>query len=547
MAQEFPKQIVKIFIRDITTTRLKEMVSKMPPTRSLSFSSLLLPKTPLGFFSRRGSNTNTIGSITSNTNASTSNVATMSSTDEDYDNDNDEDEDDDDENIDTNNNDKTFESGINSDVREFNLERPRYHIHGGPMSPRLDPSGPLTPPTMSLSTTPTSSAPSSPHLQPKKITATVKAAFTSPFRRASPSNKQTAVNGWNSLKKRGESMSPASPLSEGAGPMAGYPFPKVGSATSSSVSLMSVHQQRARRNGGGYDEEDYGLNSTLSYNSTASSNQAQPTGGADVFDDQDHQHVMLQQQQQQQQRTRQRTFSFTSITHSPSRSPKIPFRRTTGFFAHQETHPLEMTMTATSPFDGPMDDNNNNVGGAGVGGQGQGQGRVTEPQSTSPSLSPSSPSSPLATTPTSFTANPKNPLEVWQERIQQCRLRLPKGVLTLFESAEELKQCEVVQDVFRKFGDGSSSVAYGEHVDSGLASEGQSEFLAEASMSMSVRTTSSATTTTTTTATSSSFMSNQESFSMSRMSFKSVSVSSQTNNNHTMPDVGGILKSVVAN
>ncbi|KAG9073160.1 hypothetical protein KI688_000947 [Linnemannia hyalina] len=527
MAQEFPGQIVKIFIRDITTARLKEMVSKMPPTRSLSFSSLLLPKTPLGFFGRRGSNTNTIGSITSNTNASTSNVATMSSTDEDYDND----EDDNDEDIDSNNtlyhnnNDTTVESGIRSDLDEFKLGRPRYHLHGGPMSPGLDPSRPLTPPTMSLSTTPTSSTASSPRLQPKQITATVKAVFTSPFRRASPNNKQTAVNGWNALKKRGGSMSPASPLSEGAGPMAGYPFPQVGSATSSSVSSMSGHQQRARRNGGGYDEEDYGLNSALSYNSAASSNQAHLTGGADVFDDQDHQHVMLQQQQQQQQRTRQRTFSFTPITNSPPRSPKIPIRRTTEFFTRQEYHPLGMAMTATSPFDGPMDDNNNNISSAGVGGQGQ--GRVAEPQSSSPSLSPSSPSSPVATTPTSFIANIKNPLEVWQERIQQCRLRLPKGVLTLFESAEELKQCEVVQDVFRKFGGGSSSVADDEHVDGDFASEGQSEFLAEASRSMSVRTTSLTTaTTTTTTAMSSSFMSNQESFSMSTMSFKSVSVSS---------------------
>ncbi|KAF9550091.1 hypothetical protein EC957_001577 [Mortierella hygrophila] len=528
MAQEFPGQIVKIFIRDITTSRLKEIVSKMPPTRSLSFSSLLLPKTPLGFFGRRGSNTN----------ASTSNVATTSSTDEDYDND----EDDNDEDIDSNN---TLKSGIRGDLGEFKLERPRYHLHGGPMSPGLDPSRPLTPPAVSLSTTPTSSAASSPRLQPKQITATVKAVFTSPFRRASPNNKQTAVNDWNALKKRGGGMSPASPLSEGAGPMAGYPFPKVGSATSSSVSSMSGHQQRARRNGGGYDEEDYGLNSTLSYNSAASSNQAHLTGGADVFDDQDHQHVMLQQQQQQQQRTRQRTLSFTSITNSPPRSPKIPIRRTTEFFTRQEHHPLEMAMTATSPFDGPMG-GNNNIGGTGVGGQRQ--GRVAEPQSSSPSLSPSSPSSPVATTPTSFTTNTKNPLEVWQDRIQQCRLRLPKGVLTLFESAEELKQCEVVQDVFRKFGGGSSSEADDEHVDGDLASEGQSEFLTEASMSMSVRTTSSTTaTTTTTTAMSSSFKSNQESFSMSTMSFKSVSVSSQTNNNHTLPDVGRILKGVVAN
>lgn len=455
MALEFPGQIVKIFIRDITTARLKEMVSKMPPTRSLSFSSLLLPKTPLGFFSRRGSNTNTIGSVTSNTNASTSNVTTMSSTDDDYDNDNDEYDDDEDidhSNTTNTNNDDTFESGIRSGLGEFKLERPRYPHHGGPMSPNLDSSGPLTPPIMSLSTTPTSSTTSSPRLQPKQITATVKTVFSSPFRRASPNNtssnnKQVAVNGWNALRKCGGSMSPASPLSEGAGPMTGYPFPKVGSATSSSVSSLNGHQQpqqyrRSRRNVGAYDDEDYGRNSTLSYNSLASCNQVQH---ADIFDGQEHQHIMLQQQQ-----TRQRTLSFTPITNSPPCSPKIPIRRTTGFFARQESHPLEMAMSAASPLNGPLD--NNNVGDAEVGGQ----GKIVEPQSTSPSLSPSSPSSPVATTPTSFT-NPKNPLEVWQERIQQCHRRLPKGMLTLFDSAKQLEQCKIVQEVFKKFGGGSSS------------------------------------------------------------------------------------------
>ncbi|KAF8947953.1 hypothetical protein BGZ47_007221 [Haplosporangium gracile] len=535
MALEFPGQIVKIFIRDITTTRLREMISKVPPTRSLSFSSLLLPKTPLEFFSRRGSNTNTIGSITRNTNASTSNVATMSSTDEDYDNDNDEDDDEKDidnsNTVNNNNNDETFEFGIRSDLGEFKLERPRYPLHGGPMSPQLDPSGPLTPPTMPLSTTPTSFTASSPRLQPKQITAAVKAVFASPFRRASPNNKQTAVNGWNALRKRGGSMSPASPLSEEVCPIAGYPFPKVGSTASSSVSSMSG-QQRSRRNGGAYDEEDYGQNSALSYNSTASSNQAQHAGGTDIFDDQDHQHVMLQQQHQQQ-RTRQRTFSFTSITNSPPRSSKIPIRRATGFFARQEPHPLEMAMTASSPFDGPLNDNSN-IGGAEVGRQGQ--RRVVESQSTSPSLSPSSPSSPVTITSTSFTTNLKNPLEVWQERIQQCRRRLPKGMLTLFESAEEMEQCEIVQDVFKKYGNGSSSsssseandekgVDHRQHVDGGVASDIRSEFFAQASTSMSMKTTTSTTTTTATTATSSSFKPSQESFSVLTTSVKIISVS----------------------
>jgi hypothetical protein len=560
MALEFPGQIVKIFIRDITTARLKEMVSKIPPTRSLSFSSLLLPKTPLGFFSRRGSNTNTIGSVTSNANASTSNVATMSSTDDDYDNDND--EDDDDEDIDHSNNNNTIddacESGIRHDLGEFALERPRYPHHGGPMSPRMDPSGPLTPPTMSLSTTPTSSTASSPRLQPKQITATVKAVFGSPFRRSSPNNTSgnnnlNAVNGWNALRKRGGSMSPASPLSEGVNPMTGYPFPKVSSATSSSISSSSEHQQRqqhqrSRRSGGAYDDEDYGLNSNLLYSYPASPSQAQHV---DIFDGQDHQHVMLQQQQQQQQRTRQRTLSFTPITNSPPRSPKIPIRRTIGFFARQEPHPLEIAMSATSPLDGPLD--NKNVNGTEVGGQ----GGAVEPQSTSPSLSPSSPSSPVATTPTSFT-NPKNPLEVWQERIQQCHRRLPKGVLTLFESAEQLEQCKIVQDVFKKYGGESSSNDQDQgrmktqakdgkgidhrHGDGDVSTDAQSEFLVKASLNTGKFT--STTTTTTTTATSSSFSSNQDSFSVMTTRVKSVSVSPRITSDH---DVGGILRSVVAN
>lgn len=336
--------------------------------------------------------------------------------------------------------------------------------------------------------------------------------------------------------------------------MTGYPFPKVGSATSSSVSSSSGHQQpqqyrRSRRNGGAYDDEDYGQNSTLSYNSPASSNQVQH---ADIFDGHDHQHVMLQQQQQQQQ-ARQRTLSFTPITdsHYPPCSSKIPIRRTTGFFARQESHPLEMAMSATSPLNGPLD--RKNVGDTEVGGQ----GRTVEPRSTSPSLLPSSPSSPIATAPTSFT-NPKNPLEVWQERIQQCHRRLPKGMLTLFDSAEQLEQCKIVQEVFKKFGGGSSSndqdqeqwkteakdgkgVEY-RHIGGNIATDARPEFSADASMNM--RTSTSATTTTTTTAMPSSFTSTQDPFSVMTTRVKSISVSSQTTSSR---DVGGILRSVVAN
>ncbi|KAF9082724.1 hypothetical protein BGX23_012128 [Mortierella sp. AD031] len=548
MALEFPGQIVKIFIRDITTARLKEMVSKMPPSRSLSFSSLLMPKTPLGFFSRRGSNANTIGSVTSNPNASSTNVATMSSTDDDYDNDDNEDDDDND--LDGNNHDETFDSGISGGLNDIRLDRPRYPHFGGSMSPKLDPSGPFTPPAMSLSTTPTSSTASSPRLQPKQITATVKAVFGSTFRRASPNNnntnKQAAMSGWSALRKRTGSMSPASPLSEGVTPITGYPFPKVGSATSSSVSSLSG-QQKSRRNGDAQDEEDYGQHSTLSLNSYTSSNLAQNAdkithGANDIFDDQDHQHVMLQQQQQQQQRRpRQRTntFSFMPFANSPPRSPKIPIRgeRIIGFSPRPEPHPLETALSAkngssstamspssTSPVDGQQNVDSGK-------GEGRHAERVEEPHSTSPSLSQSSPSSPVAT-PSSFSSNSKNPLEVWLERIQQCRRRLPKGMLTLFESAEELEQCEIVQEVFRKYGGSSTHDqdhrrSQHEHIG-GISFESRSAFSAEASMN-----TGTTRTTTSSSSSPSSLRSCRNSISTLTTTIASVSVSSRTTGDYT--------------
>ncbi|KAI1317526.1 hypothetical protein EDD11_008333 [Mortierella claussenii] len=65
MAMEFPDQIFKIFIRDITTARLHEMVAKAmhaPPTRTRSFTSII-PKAPInavttgiGLFTKQNEN-----------------------------------------------------------------------------------------------------------------------------------------------------------------------------------------------------------------------------------------------------------------------------------------------------------------------------------------------------------------------------------------------------------------------------------------------------------------------------------------------------------
>ncbi|KAG0344019.1 hypothetical protein BG004_004826 [Podila humilis] len=63
VALAHPNQVFKIFIRDISTARLKEEALKMPPPKASSFTSML-PKAPItavttgfGFFSRQGNQT----------------------------------------------------------------------------------------------------------------------------------------------------------------------------------------------------------------------------------------------------------------------------------------------------------------------------------------------------------------------------------------------------------------------------------------------------------------------------------------------------------
>ncbi|KAG0238324.1 hypothetical protein BGW42_005557 [Actinomortierella wolfii] len=46
---------------------------------------------------------------------------------------------------------------------------------------------------------------------------------------------------------------------------------------------------------------------------------------------------------------------------------------------------------------------------------------------------------------------PKNPLEVWLERVEACRRQLPEGMLTFFESSEALEQDPLVQQLLDDF------------------------------------------------------------------------------------------------
>ncbi|KAF9432381.1 hypothetical protein BGZ76_010891 [Entomortierella beljakovae] len=83
----------------------------------------------------------------------------------------------------------------------------------------------------------------------------------------------------------------------------------------------------------------------------------------------------------------------------------------------------------------------------------------------SSSVSSNSPTSPVSDSPSPFSASPsanasfsiiKSPADSWNDRVIQCKKRLPEGVLlSVFESAEELEQCPVVQERFARYNNNS--------------------------------------------------------------------------------------------
>ncbi|KAG0262264.1 hypothetical protein BG011_000170 [Mortierella polycephala] len=490
MALEFPDQILRIFIRDITTARLREMVSKMPPTRGRSFSSLLLPKVPItaavsGLFSHRGSQSNTCHSSTLQYNASSTHLyspVSSSNLDHEYDGQHEGNEEDNDDDGDSTEDKEDIgrppltslskgkieeqervtvtPTGYSQHLQSGSLEH-----HDGPMTPKLESNRPMNMAPLAISSA-ASSLSTSPNSSPQSrpIAANIRAMthsiFGSTFKR-SPSNGfnlsagKKSSHGWNSIRRRAESMSPAaSPLSEtvtaaDAG-LNGYPFPIVGSKASSSA--VSLNKEEEQRSGSIYGDMN---------------------GHKDIFEGVEHQHVVLQyqhsqhqmdphpqqrSQQQQPPRLMQRThtntlsLSFSSSTSSlsnsvesalqmtppsgptpaptPPMTPRLPIR---GFRVEDETKVGANYSISNS--------NNHGQAGSPFGFSPSSPGAVP-PSPDGMSLSPSTPSHSRA----------KNMLEVWLERVDQCRGRLPPGVLTLFESAEELEQCEIVRKMFEEHG-----------------------------------------------------------------------------------------------
>ncbi|KAF9209713.1 hypothetical protein BGZ59_009992 [Podila verticillata] len=222
MALAYPDQIFRIFIRDITTSRLKEMMmtkssplpSPLTPfefqaSRSRSFSSMLLPKTPINsvvtsglssLFSRRGSTVS----------ATESPVAKIESPTELSDEEN---------------------AKVVSPTPDSTARHMEVNTHFEPSGPYADP----------IPETPSSSS----HITAgvKAITNSILASTIRKSVSLSPSSPRLSTkNGWiqGFVRARSGSISPRSPLAVESMTMTGYPFPVVeakSKATSSSTAL----------------------------------------------------------------------------------------------------------------------------------------------------------------------------------------------------------------------------------------------------------------------------------------------------------------------
>jgi len=73
---------------------------------------------------------------------------------------------------------------------------------------------------------------------------------------------------------------------------------------------------------------------------------------------------------------------------------------------------------------------------------------------TSPETTPMGPTPPSSTQPP-ITA--KSPLEIWQDRVEQCQKRLPEGLLTFFTEADTLGNCSVVNDMLQLYDSGTGN------------------------------------------------------------------------------------------
>ncbi|KAG0202926.1 hypothetical protein BGX28_004712 [Mortierella sp. GBA30] len=420
MAVKHPGQILKIFIRDITTARLRELAKKMAPSRSRSFSSLRLPKaSPIttavssgfGLFSRRASQVNL--SFENNENGgSAPNLTTTSNVSL---------------NCSQENEGVARECGVphgeliafsrsehsqteaNAQhqvgmVRDMDLGALEYH--GGPLAPKLDASGPLEPSAASSTIPATLPRHDSSQISMSNVKTVTSTLFNSPLIRSPSDKKSLNTHGWSAVRSRVKS-SPVSSLSENARALAGFPFPTAASfSTHGDASGDGSHART--RSDENYEGNEYPSRSILDHQQQWTSNIPLSSSPAS---------------------TPAMTPTMTPIagptpSNTPPMSPGIPILGVRGAITGNRNG-------AAIAFPGSISPSS---------------GYILKPPSFSTSPSQLS---------VSVSAS-KTPLEVWLDRVNRCQRQLPQGVLTLFEGAHELENCGVVQEMFENYGEESS-------------------------------------------------------------------------------------------
>ncbi|KAF9305963.1 hypothetical protein BGZ74_008184 [Mortierella antarctica] len=367
MALAYPDQIFRIFIRDITTSRLKEvMATKSSPSpspqapsefqasRSRSFSSILLPKTPINsavtsglssLFSRRGSTVSATESPLTRTESPAELL---------------------DEEI------AKIESPT-SDNTSRQLE----------VNTRFEPSGPYVDQMPEI---PSSSS----HIATgvKAITNSILASTMRKSVSLSPSSPRLPTkNSWiqGLVRARSGSVSPRSPLAVESMNMTGYPFPAV------------------EANG-----KDVSSSSTLSLSEGDDEDTTKPTTTT------------------KEGRERDIFEGFEPIGQEHPIVAKAPPRSRTETWSSSASTSNQLTMMPETPGPIPL----------GVAGRSKSTANLSSSLADGDSHS------------NSFSLSTKGPLEVWQERVDKCQKRLPEGMLTLFESAQELQECTIVLEMF---------------------------------------------------------------------------------------------------
>lgn len=362
MALEHPEQIKKIFIRDITTERLKKLAAKAPAARTLSFSSLISTKTRL--FNRRGSS--------GATNSPSIDDSSMS--------------------------DKMLGDGGDNAEEDVQTTASPDELSDNELEATAEGAQATDSPKVE------SNDQNSPR-QPRRFTANLRAMSASFLMlKRSPGDDRNK-------KHDGR-----------------------GSNSQDNVQDARTHESQAEQ---------------LTSNSPEGTSDTQHDKSDQVKKDNadEHgrfqRHVVVQQHHYQSKVTVGTQFqssvesTYTSVSSFSSPLPISPMTPLSGGSGSKPSSPVSSRFPTANGAHEPS-----------------GRDTPAAPEVTQPPTSPPMmPSQTCLISPSSTISNAKTPLENWYERVEKCKQQLPSGMLTLFESAKELEECHIVQDLFNEHTD----------------------------------------------------------------------------------------------